>query len=154
MVCVGFQPTFRPERVSGRRRSDWSGYTLLLLLWNTLAGLAAVPDDARESAVGMGFTRRATLLRVELPLAIPYILAGVRVATSSTIGLVTVTALVGEGGLGQLFIYGFNTQYNSPIIVGLVLCVLLAAVCDLALVGLGRLIAPWSRSTARPSAPA
>ena len=130
------------------------GYTLLLLLWNTLAGLAAVPDDARDSAIGMGYTPRAAMLHVELPLAVPYILAGVRVATASTIGLVTVTAFVGLGGLGQLFIYGFNTEYSSPIIVGLILCVALAAVCDLALVGLGRLVVPWSRSTARASAPA
>jgi osmoprotectant transport system permease protein len=125
------------------------GYTMLLLVWNTLAGFDAVPADARESAIGMGYTNAATLMRVELPLAIPYIIAGLRVATASTIALVTVTTFVGLGGLGQLFIYGFNTQYSSPIVDGLVLCILLAAVCDLGWVMVGRLIAPWSRSTGR-----
>ncbi len=127
------------------------GYTLLLLVWNTLAGFDAVPADARESAIGMGYTGWATLVRVELPLALPYIIAGLRVATASTIALVTVTTFVGLGGLGQMFTYGFNTGYGSPIIDGLVLCILLAAVCDAAWVGIGRVVAPWSRSTARAS---
>jgi osmoprotectant transport system permease protein len=124
-------------------------YTLLFLVWNTLAGFDAVPADARESAVAMGYTNGAILLRVELPLSIPYIIAGLRVATPSTIAAVTVTSFVGLGGLGQLFVYGFDTSYYSPIIVGLVLCLLLAAVCDVALVAIGRVIAPWSRSAGR-----
>jgi osmoprotectant transport system permease protein len=124
-----------------------TGYTLLILLWNTLSGLESVPADARESAIGMGFTKSATLLQVELPLAVPYIIAGLRVATATVIGLVTVTAFIGLGGLGQLFIYGFNTSYYSPIIVGLVLSVLLAAVCDLAWVAIERAIVPWSRNS-------
>jgi osmoprotectant transport system permease protein len=129
-----------------------TGYTLLIMLWNTLAGLEAVPPDARESAVAMGYTPFDTLVRVELPLAVPYIIAGLRVATATVIGLVTVTALIGLGGLGQMLIYGFNTQYYSPIIDGLVLSVLLAAVCDLAWVAVGRALVPWSRTRVRARA--
>jgi osmoprotectant transport system permease protein len=125
------------------------GYTLLILMWNTLAGLAAVPVDAREASVALGYTRTATLWRVELPLALPYIFAGLRVATSTVIGLVTVTAFIGLGGLGQLILYGFNADFTTPIIVALVLSVALAALFDLALVGLERLVVPWSRSSRR-----
>jgi osmoprotectant transport system permease protein len=130
-----------------------TGYTLLILLWNTLSGLAAVPEDARDSAIGMGYSRRAALLRVELPLAVPYIIAGLRVATATIIGLVTVTAFIGLGGLGQLLIYGFNTGYESPIIVGLVMSIVLAAVCDLAWVLVERVLVPWSRHTVRGGSP-
>jgi osmoprotectant transport system permease protein len=122
------------------------GYTLLILIWNTVAGLNAVPTDAREAATAFGFTRRAALWRVELPLALPYIFAGLRVATSTVIGLVTVTALIGLGGLGQQITYGFSLPYNTPIIVGLVLSIALAAVADLLIVGVQRLVLPWSRS--------
>ncbi len=125
------------------------GYTLLILIWNTVAGLNAVPTDAREAATAFGFTRRAALWRVELPLALPYIFAGLRVATSTVIGLVTVTALIGLGGLGQQITYGFSLPYNTPIIVGLVLSVALAAAADLGIVGVQRLVLPWSRSGRR-----
>jgi osmoprotectant transport system permease protein len=122
------------------------GYTLLILIWNTVAGLNAVPGDAREAATGLGYSRTGSLLRVELPLALPYIFAGLRVATATVIGLVTVTALIGLGGLGQQITYGFNIAYNTPIIVGLVLSIALAAVADLLLVGAQRLAVPWSRT--------
>jgi osmoprotectant transport system permease protein len=122
------------------------GYTLLILIWNTVAGLNAVPSDAREAATGLGFSSNASLVRVELPLALPYIFAGLRVATSTVIGLVTVTALIGLGGLGQQITYGFNISYNTPIIVGLVLSVGLAAIADLLLVIVQRLVIPWSRT--------
>ena len=125
------------------------GYTLLILIWNTVAGLNAVPDDAREAAVALGYSKNARLVRVELPLALPYVFAGLRVAMSTVIGLVTVTALIGLGGLGQQLTYGFNTAYNTPIIVGLVFSVALAAVADLTLVGAQRLVVPWSRATRR-----
>ncbi|HEY5026234.1 MAG TPA: ABC transporter permease [Acidimicrobiales bacterium] len=128
------------------------GYTLLILIWNTVAGLDAVPADAREAATAMGYSRRAALVRVELPLALPYVFAGLRVATATVIGLVTVTALIGLGGLGQQITYGFNIGYYTPIIVGLVLSVVLAAVLDLLLVGLQRLVVPWSRSARRARA--
>jgi osmoprotectant transport system permease protein len=122
------------------------GYTLLILIWNTVAGLDAVPPDAREAATALGYSPMAALLRVDLPLALPYIFAGIRVATATVIGLVTVTALIGLGGLGQQITYGFTIAYNTPIIVGLVLSILLAAVADLLLVGAQRLAVPWTRT--------
>ncbi len=125
------------------------GYTLLILIWNTVSGLDAVPAESKEAAVALGFSRRAELWRVDLPLALPYIFAGLRVALATVIGLVTVTALIGLGGLGQQITYGFNIAYNTPIIVGLVLSIALAAVADLVLVGAERLLVPWSRATRR-----
>src|SRR5580658_5635316 len=126
------------------------GYTLLILIWNTVAGLDAVPEDAREAATALGYSKTAALLRVDLPLALPYIFAGLRVATATVIGLVTVTALIGLGGLGQLITYGFNIAYYTPIVVGLVLSVALAAVCDLLLVGVQRVVVPWKRAGRGP----
>jgi osmoprotectant transport system permease protein len=126
------------------------GYTLLILIWNTVAGLDAVPPDAREAAVALGYSPIAALVRVDLPLALPYIFAGIRVATATVIGLVTVTALIGLGGLGQQITYGFTIGYNTPIIVGLVFSIALAAVADLLLVGAQRLALPWTR-TRRPA---
>ena len=128
------------------------GYTLLILIWNTVAGLDAVPADAREAATAMGYGPTAALLRVDLPLALPYIFGGLRVAMATVIGLVTVTALIGLGGLGQQITYGFTIAYNTPIIVGLVLSVALAAVADFLLVGVERLLVPWGRSRRRTKA--
>jgi osmoprotectant transport system permease protein len=122
------------------------GYTLLILIWNTVAGLDAVPADAREAATALGYSPTAALIKVDLPLALPYIFAGLRVATATVIGLVTVTALIGLGGLGQQITYGFTIGYNTPIIVGLVLSIALAAVADLLLVGTQRLVVPWTRT--------
>ncbi|MGA2304154.1 MAG: ABC transporter permease [Acidimicrobiales bacterium] len=122
------------------------GYTLLILIWNTVAGLEAVPADAREAAIALGYSPIAALVRVDLPLALPYVFAGLRVAMATVIGLVTVTALIGLGGLGQQITYGFTIGYNTPIIVGLVFSIALAAVFDLLLVGAQRLAVPWSRS--------
>jgi osmoprotectant transport system permease protein len=121
------------------------GYTLLILLRNTIAGLESVPADAQDAAQGMGYTPMQELMKVQLPLALPAILAGVRVATVTTIGLVTVTAFIGQGGLGQLIIQGFSEDFNTPIFVGLVLSVLLAGVADALIVGLQRLALPWVR---------
>jgi osmoprotectant transport system permease protein len=125
------------------------GYTLLILIWNTVAGLNAVPDDARQAARAMGYSPMAAVVKVDFPLALPYVFAGLRVATSTVIGLVTITALIGLGGLGQLIIYGFTAQYYTPIIVGLVLSVVLAAIVDLLLVLLERVALPWARSQRR-----
>lgn len=122
------------------------GYTLLILIRNIVAGLDAVPEEVREAARGMGFTRRRQLLRIELPLAVPTIIAGVRIATVTTIGLVTVTALIGQGGLGQFILEGLTRDFRTPLVVGSVLSVALAAVADLGLTGLERLITPWSRT--------
>ncbi len=125
------------------------GYTLLILIWNTVAGLDAVPQDTREAATAMGYSRLAALVRVDLPLALPFVFAGLRVAAATVIGLVTVTALIGLGGLGRQITYGFNIGYYTPIIVGLVLSVVLAALCDLLIVAVQRLAVPWSRSSRR-----
>jgi osmoprotectant transport system permease protein len=124
------------------------GYTLLILVRNTVAGLDGVPVEAREAAQGMGFTRRRQLWRVELPLAVPAIVAGIRIATVTTIGLVTVTALIGQGGLGALILDGFNRDFRTPEVVGTALSVALAVVADVSLIGVERLLTPWSRRTA------
>lgn len=122
-----------------------TGYTLLILARNTLTGLAEVPDDVKEAAHGMGYSWSRQLLRIELPLALPAIVAGVRVATVTTIGLVTVAALIGQGGFGQLILDGYLRDFRTPLVVGAVLSVALAVLADIALLGLQRLLTPWSR---------
>lgn len=121
-------------------------YTLLILLRNTVAGLDAVPSAVRDAAQGMGYTQVREFVRVDLPLALPSIMAGLRVATVTVVGLVNVTAFIGQGGLGQLIIQGFSEDFNTPIFVGLVLSVLLAGLADALLVGLERLALPWLRT--------
>src|SRR6202171_1443301 len=120
-------------------------YTLLILVRNIVVGLNAVPDEVREAARGMGFRPLAELARVDLPLAVPAIMAGVRIATVTTIGLVTVTALIGEGGLGSLLLDGLIRDFKTPLVVGTLLSVVLAIVADASLSGLQRLVTPWSR---------
>ena len=123
-----------------------TAYTLLVLVRNVLAGLEGVPPDVVEAARGMGLGPTRLLLKVQLPLAIPAILAGVRVATVSTIALVTVGAVVSNGGLGQLIFEGFNNNfYRAEILTATLLCVLLAAVADVLLLALEWLLTPWSR---------
>ncbi|MFI6131101.1 ABC transporter permease [Micromonospora sp. NPDC051141] len=121
-------------------------YALLVIVRNTMAGLNQVPPEVREAAEGMGYGRWGRLFRIELPLALPGILTGVRLATVSTVALVTVGVVVGRGGLGQLIFAGFqNNFYKAQIMTGTVLCVLLALVLDLVLAGVGRLLTPWLR---------
>ncbi|WBB78869.1 ABC transporter permease [Micromonospora sp. WMMD882] len=121
-------------------------YALLVIVRNALAGLAQVPAEVREAAEGMGYGRWGRLTRVELPLALPGILTGLRLATVSTVALVTVGVVVGRGGLGQLIFAGFqNNFYKAQIMTGTLLCVLLALLLDLLLAGLGRLLTPWLR---------
>jgi osmoprotectant transport system permease protein len=120
-------------------------YTLLILVRNMVEGLRGVDRDVREAAQAMGYTRARQLFQVELPLALPVIIAGVRIATVTTIGLVTVTALIGWGGLGQLFIEGFTLNFSTPIVVGIVLSALLAFAADLLLVGVQHRLTPWDR---------
>jgi osmoprotectant transport system permease protein len=95
----------------------------------------------------MGYRPLGQLLRVELPLALPVIVAGIRIATVTTIGLVTVTGLIGQGGLGALIIEGINRDFRTPLVVGSVCSVALAVLADVALAGLTRLLSPWSRGT-------
>lgn len=121
-------------------------YTLLILTRHIVTGLDGVPGDIDEAAVGMGYDSRGRLLRVDLPLAIPLIIAGLRVATVTTIGLVMVTALIGEGGLGQLMLRGFNFRNYTAVYVGAIVTVGLAVAADLALITVGRIATPWTRT--------
>lgn len=121
-------------------------YTLLILIRNIVTGLRGVPPEVQEAAVGMGYTRRQLLWRIELPLAIPAVVAGLRIATVTTIGLVTVTALIGQGGLGALMLGGFRGLYpRIAILIGVALSVALAVAADLLLFGGQRWVTPWSR---------
>lgn len=119
-------------------------YTLLILIRNIVSGLRSVPADVREAAIGMGYTPNQLLWRVELPLALSVIIAGVRVATVTTIGLTTVTALIGQGGLGFFILEGIQRFFSTPLIVGAVLSVALAIGVDAALVLLQRHLTPWA----------
>jgi osmoprotectant transport system permease protein len=120
-------------------------YTLVILVRNFLAAFDGVPEDAREAAEAMGYSRRQRVLRVDLPLALPTIMAGVRLATVSTVGLVTVAAIVGEGGLGLLIRSGLERDFRTLIVVGSVLAVVVAVVADVLLAALSRALSPWQR---------
>jgi len=125
-------------------------YTLLILIRNGLAGLDGVAPEIVEAATGMGHTRIQQLWRVQLPLAIPVIIAGMRIATVTTIGLVAVTALIGQGGLGFVIItIGINRFFPTAILVGVGLSVLLAVLADRALVLAERALTPWTRAGSR-----
>ncbi len=121
-------------------------YTLLIIIRNVVGGLDGVSDDVKEAARGMGYTSRQMLWKVELPLALPAIVAGLRIATVTTIGLVTVTALVGKGGFGYFILFGLSRTFNTAIVLGGVMSVLLAVVADVVLLRAERLLVPWSRS--------
>lgn len=126
-------------------------YTLLILTRNIVEGLRAVPADAIEAATGMGYTPLQRLLRIELPLALPIIVAGLRIATVTTVGLVTVTALISIGGLGYLIVtIGINRGSFgiTATLTGVVLAVGLAVLADVALLALQRALTPWSRGRA------
>jgi osmoprotectant transport system permease protein len=120
-------------------------YTLLILIRNIVVGLDSVPAEVREAARGMGYRPLAEVLTIEVPLAVPAIMAGLRVATVTTIGLVTVTALIGEGGLGSLMLDGLIRDFRTPLVVGTLLSIGLAIVADLGLTVLQRLVTPWAR---------
>ncbi|HEU4672004.1 MAG TPA: ABC transporter permease [Candidatus Limnocylindrales bacterium] len=124
-------------------------YTLVILLRNVVAGFDAVPADVLEAADAMGFTRGRRLLRIELPLAVPLIVAGLRVASVSTIGLVSITAILGDalGGLGFFIYEGMTRFFATEIAVGAVPTIVLALVADRLFLWLERAITPWSRRT-------
>ena len=124
-------------------------YALLVLTRNVVVGLEGVDPAVRDAARGMGYGRARLLLTVELPNALPSIVAGLRLATVTTVALVTVGVVVGYGGLGTLMFRGFRSNYHAEIMTATVLCLLLALVCDLVLAGVGRLVTPWARA-ARP----
>ncbi|HVD50467.1 MAG TPA: ABC transporter permease [Candidatus Udaeobacter sp.] len=120
-------------------------YTLLILIRNIAAGIHSVPVEVRDAARGMGYTPRQILVRIELPLALGVIFAGIRVATITTIGLVTVTALIGQGGLGYFILLGIQLFFSTPLIIGALGSVALAVVADGALVLIQRTLTPWTR---------
>ena len=124
-------------------------YTLALMSRTVADGLRSVDPALTEAATAMGYRRTRRLIEVELPLALPVVLAGVRVAAVSNISLVSVGALIGVGGLGALFTRGFQLFYTAPILVGVILSVLLAAVADLLVVALQRAVTPWVRAAER-----
>lgn len=127
-------------------------YTLLILTRNFVEGLRSVPREAIEAADGMGYTATQRLVRVELPLALPIVVAGIRIATVTTIGLVTVTALIGLGGLGYLIVVLgiYRSSFGlTQALTGIVLAIGLAVAADLALLALQRALTPWARRRAR-----
>lgn len=123
-------------------------YTLLILIRNIVEGFRAVPAEAIEAAEGMGYSALQRLIRIELPLALPIIVAGIRIATVTTVGLVTVTALIGLGGLGYLIVTIGVLRGSFGItaaLTGIVLAVGLAVLADIGLLALQRLLTPWAR---------
>jgi osmoprotectant transport system permease protein len=122
------------------------GYTLLILFRNILAGLRAVPTDVLEAASGMGLTRWQVLGRVELPLALPAIVAGIRIATVSTIALATVAAFVIPEGLGRPIFLALRKYFKTEFIVSGLLAIALAIVADALLVMAQRALTPWARA--------
>ena len=120
-------------------------YSVALLVRSVVDGLRSVPGDVKQSASAVGFSGLGRLLKVELPLAMPVVFAGLRVVTVSNIALVTVAVLVASGGLGQLFLRGYNSIFYTPLIAGLVLTVLLALVADGIILLIQRGTLPWAR---------
>jgi osmoprotectant transport system permease protein len=123
-----------------------TAYTLLILFRNIVAGLDNVPEEALDAARGMGFTDRQLLWKVELPLALPEIFAGLRVATTTTVGLAALAFYAGAGGLGQQILS--DIAFKSNVATAGVLCLLLAFVLDVGLLGAQRMLLPWQRARA------
>ena len=119
-------------------------YTLLIIFRNVLAGLDNVAPETRDAARGLGLTDRQVLWRVELPLALPEIMAGLRVASTTTVGLATLAFFAGAGGLGGSIFS--NLTFKSNVVVAGGLCVLLAVALDLVILGAQRLLTPWKRA--------
>jgi osmoprotectant transport system permease protein len=123
-------------------------YTQLILIRNIVTGLHGVSEDVKDAARGMGYSQWQLLWRVELPLAVPSMVAGLRIATVTTIGLVTVTAVIGMGGLGKLILRGLTISFSTAIVLGAVFSLLLAIVADLLLLLAERYLVPWARRRA------
>ncbi|WP_338473481.1 ABC transporter permease subunit [Pseudomonas sp. MS646] len=120
-------------------------YSLLIVLQNTLAGLASNPQEVLEEASALGYTRLQRFFGIELPLALPSLLAGLRTTSVTLVGLVTVTALIGQGGLGQLFITGLAQSFTTPVAVSLILTVMLALCFDYLFYSIDKWLVPWVR---------
>lgn len=125
-------------------------YSPLILIRNTVVGLESVPAPVREAARGMGLSPRQILVRVELPLALPFIIAGIRIVTVTTVGIATIGVLVGFEGLGSLiYTRGLNRDFLTPILVGGIVATAMAMALDALLLGLERLATPWARGARR-----
>ena len=122
-------------------------YSLLIIFRNIITGLDGVPAEARDAGRGMGLTERQLLWRVELPLALPEIMAGLRIAVTTTVGLTALVFLAGAGGLGEAIFA--DIQFQSNVVVAGGLCVLLAVVLDLLVLGVQKALTPWTRAAAR-----
>ena len=120
-------------------------YSLLVLIRNVVTGLDSVPPETKDAARGMGLTDRQILWRVELPLALPVIVAGMRIAIVTVIGIAVIGAYIGAGGLGDLIFDGITRDFPTMYIAGAVLATLLAVGSDLLFVGAERLLSPWAR---------
>lgn len=118
-------------------------YTIALLVRTVADGLAAVPEDVLQAATAMGFRRMRRFLQVELPVAVPVIAAGLRVAAVSNVSMVSVAALIGVPQLGMLFTDGFQRDFMAPLLTGILLCVVLALLLDVCILLLTRLLTPW-----------
>ncbi|WP_227424753.1 ABC transporter permease [Pengzhenrongella sicca] len=121
-------------------------YAMLVLVRNILVGLEGIDPEIRDAARGLGYGRIRLLLTVELPNALPSIVVGLRLATVTTVALVTIGVIVGYGGLGQLMFRGFNSNYRAEIMTATILCLAIAFVADLLLAAAGRLATPWART--------
>ena len=122
-----------------------TSYTLLILLRNVVAGLDSVPEEIKDAADGMGFSRSRRLVRIELPLALPAIMAGIRIATVTIIGLTAVAGLLAIPSLGNLIYVGQNRPIRTAVTVGIALSVALAVIADLLLALVQRALTPWAR---------
>jgi osmoprotectant transport system permease protein len=127
-----------------------TAYSLCIIVPNVVAGLRAVPAPVSQAATAMGYGPLRRLITVELPLAVPVIIAGLRVAVVSSISLATVGQLIGVSSLGYLFVDGLQRSFPTEIFVGLFLIVVLALICDLILVGLRRVLTPWAPTRSGP----
>ena len=124
-------------------------YALLVLVRNILVGLQSVDPEIRDAARGLGYGPTRVLVAVELPTALPAIIVGLRLATVTTVALVTIGVVVGFGGLGQLMFRGFTSNYRAEVMTATLLCLAIALVADLLLAVAGRLATPWVRSEER-----
>ena len=123
------------------------GYTLLIIVRNTVAGIDGVSQGVKEAADGMGFTLRRRFWKAEFPLALPVIMAGIRIAAVTTVGLVTITSILGQGGLGFFILAGLRSFFWTQIIIGTLGSVALAVVIDIGLLWIERLFTPWTKRT-------
>jgi osmoprotectant transport system permease protein len=142
--------------ITGRGRETaiiaLSAYTLQIIYRNVVTGLNNVPESAKDAARGMGLTDRQVLWKVEVPLAVPEIIGGLRIATVSTVALATLAVFAGGGGLGNNVLNEANLKFPTALVIALVIVVLMAFACDLVLLTVQRFATPWRRATAKAAA--